>query len=407
MIGGIFIFKKFDIDKKYLKIAVYVFTVIAFSIILEKVLSHASYLMQSTASVFVTIKKLISPFIYGFFIAYLISPIVSFFEQNIFGTIKIKSRTKRVFSILLTYIIAIGCLVWLLTYFIPEIIATLSNFFILLPDNIADFEVTVTKFFNENNFIKINSEDVVGFFNTLFAPIIGNTQDISIMLQKILNSTVIAASTLLNAIMGIFIGFYMLSDKEHFRDETKKILYTFFDEKKTDYFLYNTNRVHTIFQSFIIGKTIDSTIIGLICFVGMYLIRVPYATIISLIIGITNMIPYFGPFIGAVPAILMTLLIEPSKAIWVAIFILALQQFDGILLGPKILGNSTGVSPIWIILAIIVGGAVMGPLGMFLGVPVFASFKLFFTEYIDKNYTEKYFYNHSSSKESTNKEKHK
>lgn len=407
MIGGIFIFKKFDIDKKYLKIAVYVFTVIAFSIILEKVLSHASYLMQSTASVFVTIKKLISPFIYGFFIAYLISPIVSFFEQNIFGTIKIKSRTKRVFSILLTYIIAIGCLVWLLTYFIPEIIATLSNFFILLPDNIADFEVTVTKFFNENNFIKINSEDVVGFFNTLFAPIIGNTQDISIMLQKILNSTVIAASTLLNAIMGIFIGFYMLSDKEHFRDETKKILYTFFDEKKTDYFLYNTNRVHTIFQSFIIGKTIDSTIIGLICFVGMYLIRVPYATIISLIIGITNMIPYFGPFIGAVPAILMTLLIEPSKAIWVAIFILALQQFDGILLGPKILGNSTGVSPIWIILAIIVGGAVMGPLGMFLGVPVFASFKLFFTEYIDKNYTEKYFYNHSSSKESSNKEKHK
>lgn len=311
------------------------------------------------------------------------------------------------FSILLTYIIAIGCLVWLLTYFIPEIIATLSNFFILLPNNIADFEVTVTKFFNENNFIKINSEDVVGFFNTLFAPILGNTQDISIMLQKILNSTVIAASTLLNAIMGIFIGFYMLSDKEHFRDETKKILYTFFDEKKTDYFLYNTNRVHTIFQSFIIGKTIDSTIIGLICFVGMYLIRVPYATIISLIIGITNMIPYFGPFIGAVPAILMTLLIEPSKAIWVAIFVLALQQFDGIILGPKILGNSTGVSPIWIILAIIVGGAVMGPLGMFLGVPVFASFKLFFTEYIDKNYTEKYFYNHASSKELSNKEKHK
>lgn len=361
--------------------------------------------MLSVGSIFVTIKKLISPFIYGFFIAYLISPIVSFFEQRIFVTNKIKLHVRRVSSILLTYIIAIGCIVWLLTYFIPEIIVTLSNFFILLPDNIADFEITVTKFFNENNFININSEDVISFFNTLFDPILGNTKDISIMLQKILNSTVIAASTVLNAIMGIFIGFYMLSDKEHFRDETKKILYTFFDEKKTDYFLYNTNRVHKIFQSFIVGKTIDSTIIGLICFVGMYLIKVPYAIIISLIIGITNMIPYFGPFIGAVPAVLMTLLIEPSKAIWVAIFILALQQFDGIILGPKILGNSTGVSPIWIILAIIIGGAVMGPFGMFLGVPVFASFKLFFSEYIDKNYAKKYFYNHPSEKKPSGKEK--
>lgn len=101
------------------------------------------------------------------------------------------------------------------------------------------------------------------------------------------------------------------------------------------------------------------------------------------------MIPYFGPFIGAVPAILMTLLIEPSKAIWVALFILALQQFDGIILGPKILGDSTGLSPLWIIFSIIVGGALFGPVGMFLGVPIFASVKLFFTEYIEERYNRK------------------
>lgn len=381
------------------------------SIILDKTLSNAGYIVSSARSIFSTIKKLSSPFIYGFFIAYLICPIVTFLEKICFihiPLLKNKVRVKRTIAILITYIVAIGCIVWLTTYFLPEITTTLSN--VLLPQNILAFEDTLVEFINNNNFIGINSEDASKLLNNLFSPLLVNSTNIPVMLQKILDSTVIAASTLLNAIMGIFIGFYMLFDKEAFGSEFKKILYTFFDETKTDRFLNNVKRVHTIFQSFIVGKTIDSVIIGIICFAGMNLMnlmKMPYITIISLIVGLTNMIPYFGPFIGAVPAVLITLLIEPGKAIWVALFILALQQFDGIILGPKILGNSTGVSPMWIILAIIVGGALMGPLGMFLGVPVFASFKMFFSEYVEERYSKKYFFHDTNATESNTQNKEK
>ena len=138
------------------------------------------------------------------------------------------------------------------------------------------------------------------------------------------------------------------------------------------------------------GKAIDSLIIGILAFIGLTFMQAPFPLILSLILGVTNMIPYFGPFIGAIPAICITLLIDPVLAIWVGIFILILQQFDGNFLGPKILSNSLDLSPLWIILAVLVGGGVMGPLGMFIGVPIFATIKTFGGEYINRSYEKKY-----------------
>lgn len=120
------------------------------------------------------------------------------------------------------------------------------------------------------------------------------------------------------------------------------------------------------------------------------MLNAPFALVLSLIIGVTNMIPYFGPFIGAIPAAVITFLVSPLTALWVILFILALQQFDGNFLGPKILGDSLDVSPIWIILAVVLGGAFMGPLGMFIGVPILATIKMFFSEFINRKYEEKY-----------------
>ena len=193
-----------------------------------------------------------------------------------------------------------------------------------------------------------------------------------------------------NLIMGIFIAFYMLFDKEKFLHELRKLTYTLTSETRARRILYNGRRIHNIFQSFIVGKALDSLIIGILAFIGLNLIGAPLALVLSIIIGVTNMIPYFGPFLGGIPSVIITLLINPLDGVWVGLFILALQQFDGNFLGPKILGNSLDVSPLWIILAVIVGGALLGPLGMFIGVPIFATIKLFWSEYIDRRYRKKY-----------------
>lgn len=387
----VFIFKKIRFDQKYVKIALYSFAVLGCAILLEKVLDNFGFLGQTSLLFFHGIKRLFSPFLFGFGIAYLINPCVAYFEKNLFCLIpgiKNTKRFSRCISILLTYVIVLGGITWILIYFIPEITSTFTSFVSQLPKYTASLETTINHYFSRIDFI--DGKDVNLLLERLFRPLLNKTQNIPLMLQTIIGQTVIAASTVLNLLMGIFIAFYMLMDKEQFSYQFKKNCYSFFSQEKTTTFLEKSNKVHTIFQKFIIGKTLDSFIIGILCFIGMSLIDAPYIIIISLIIGITNMIPYFGPFIGAIPAILITLLIAPGKAIWVALFILALQQFDGIVLGPKILGDSTGMSPLWIILSIVVGGAILGPLGMFIGVPIFASIKLFFQQNMDKRFEEKY-----------------
>jgi len=385
------IFKKTKIDKNYFKIAAYSFAVLAAAILLEQILDNFGLLSQTSILFFRGFRRLISPFLFGFGIAYLINPCVTFFEKKLFGHLHSQGKTKaicRCLSILLTYLIILGSITWLLIYFIPEMTSTFTAFVSQLPEYTSGLETTVTTFFSRIDFI--DGKDVNLLLERLFKPFLDKTQNIPLMLETIINQTVIAASTLFNLLMGIFIAFYMLMDKERFSYVLKRNCYSVFSQDKTTEFFRKTKQVHVIFQSFILGKTLDSFIIGVLCFIGMSLINAPYIIIISLIIGITNMIPYFGPFIGAIPAILITLLIDPGKAIWVGLFILALQQFDGIVLGPKILGDSTGMSPIWIILSIIIGGAVLGPLGMFIGVPIFASIKLFFQESMDKRFQEKY-----------------
>lgn len=404
----IIIKKKFEFDQKYLKIAVYVLAVILISILFEKILSNSALISVQATNLFQTTKKLVAPFLYGLSIAYLFNPIVRTVEKSIFFNIKPLQKKKnlcRNLSILLTYILVIGCFTWLLAVFIPSIITSITNLFYSLPDaeDLASLESDFNNFLIENN-LQLSSS-VWKDLEVAFEPLINITKEIPLMIQRmlqtLLSSTLTAASTAINLILGLVISFYVLSGKERFAKEIKKIIYAFFDEKNSIRFFYNLKRVNMQFESFIIGKTLDSFIIGLLCFFGMSLIGVDFILIISVIIGITNMIPYFGPFIGAIPSIFIVLLTQPSKAIWVALFILALQQFDGIILGPKILGNSTGMNPLWIIFSIIIGGALAGPLGMFIGVPICASIKMFFNESVEKRYNKKFYFDLPEGQTST------
>ncbi len=316
--------------------------------------------------------SLISPFIWAVCIAYLLNPIMIYFEKRF--------NMRRSFSILLIYFLLISIINFTITILSPKIIDSIND----LSKELPGYMNTAQQWINENiikskllqysnPFLKENLKEIInevlGFLNITSTNLV--TQAINI------------TSNLFNAILGVIISIYLLKDKENLIYNIKRLLYAVLGKFKSDKVTAFFKIVNKIFSQYIIGKSIDSLIIGIICFVGLLMLKVPYALLISIIICVSNMIPYFGPFIGAVPAILITLINNPIQAIWVAVFILLLQQFDGLYLGPKILGDKVGLNPLWIIVAVILGGGLFGIKGMFLGVPVMAITKIQLEKYIN------------------------
>ena len=173
-------------------------------------------------------------------------------------------------------------------------------------------------------------------------------------------------------VIAIIVSVYLVADSRPLKRNAKRLLYAIIPLKAAEELVIIVRESVRIFTNFVVGKAIDSLIIGILCSILMSMLQLPYVILLSVIVGVTNMIPYFGPFIGAIPGVVLYLLINPMQSLIFAIMIFLLQQFDGLVLGPKILGDSTGLKPVWIIIAITVGGAMQGVVGMFLGVPVLA-----------------------------------
>ena len=175
-----------------------------------------------------------------------------------------------------------------------------------------------------------------------------------------------------NLFIGVMVSLYLLGAKENFSAISCRLCYTLLSEDRASWFIRGVKATDRIFSGFVRGKLLDSLIIGILCFFFSSLFKFPYAPLVSVVVGVTNIIPFFGPFLGAIPSAFLILLDSPIKCLYFIVFILALQQFDGNILGPKILGDSTGISGFWVIVAILVGGGLWGVAGMFLGVPIFA-----------------------------------
>ena len=391
--------RKFDLfrrnrnehDKLLGKISLYILAVAAILILFEKVIGHLPSISASLSTGFIFLKGLISPFLMGFAIAYVMNPFMKFFEKYFikwFSFFDKYRKVTRVISILLLYTLIIGGTVWIVIYLLPEIRDSIITFATNITVYSEAMNERIRNIFDQIPYI--DSAEVNRVMDRILEPIKHLSASAPEILETLAANVYIFGRFTLNFIMAIFIAFYMLFDKERFAKKIEKAAYAFSTEEKAARFLYNAERIHHIFNDFIVGKAMDSLIIGILALIGMNIIQAPYPLILALIIGVTNMIPYFGPFIGAIPSILITLLIDPPLAIAVSIFILILQQFDGNILGPKVLGDSVDLSPLWIILAVMIGGAVMGPLGMFIGVPIFATIKVFGGEYIDRIYWKKY-----------------
>lgn len=326
------------------------------------------------------------PFILGFAIAFLLMPVMRVIEEKLLGKVNLPFSIKRKISALASVVFMFVIIYILLLLVVPQIISSVIS----LANQLHDY-IALTSDFVEDMMMQYNLDStyLTGFLDTSEDLLQGAITLIINYLPQVIDNSVRAFSFIINIFVSIIVAIYILLGKEKFAHQFKKVLYALLNVKAVERILSILSLTGDMFNNFIVGKAIDSFIIGILCFIGMSLLKMDYSVLISCIIGITNIVPFFGPFIGAIPSVFILFIVDPIQAIWFLIFILLLQQFDGNILGPLILGNSTGLPGFWTMFAIVVGGGLFGITGMFFGVPMFAVIYTLIKEWIDARLKEK------------------
>lgn len=339
--------------------------------------------ISSVVKVLDTVFKVLAPIMYGLVIAYLLNFPFKFIKDRIFKNMGKKhewlKKVKTPLALILTYIFVFGIVAFLVGTLIPEISSSVTTLIDNIPiyertlktaaDNVVDFVRNLTGYnlyemaSFSNVVALITGKDTTEFFKNLATNYIPTAF-----------STVLGIGTgLYNWGLGIIISIYLLSSKDKLIRQVKIVLVAYTPEK----FHKRLFKIGEVFNNkcgkFIVGKIIDSSIIGVMCFIGLSIFKFHYPLLISVVIGVFNLIPFFGPIIGAVPTTFLLLIINPMEALGFLVFLIVLQQFDGNILGPKILGETVGISGFWIMISVIVGGGLFGVPGMLLGVPIFAA----------------------------------
>lgn len=367
---------KFKPNQDHTSIAIYAFLVIIAAILFYQAINHIPVLFNAGKAVLGFIK----PIVFGFVIAFLLNPMMRIYEKRLTAK-RLKPTQKRALSILMTYITMVFILGLFFRLVIPQIALSVESLVGMIPK----YAELLNGFYNDivttmqNLHISSDAELMAfleGFrestLNTLNAFFSALPNYVADFIPRAFSAGARFTGGLIDILLGLIISIYFLADREKLFAQIKKIVNALFTPN-TCRILYDvTQDANRVFSGFIIGKIIDSAIIGILCFILMSILNIPYAVLISVIVGVTNVIPYFGPFFGAIPSALILLIIDPMKMLIFLIMILVLQQFDGNILGPKILGDTTGLSPLWVIFSIMLFSGIFGLLGMFIGVPLFA-----------------------------------
>lgn len=332
------------------------------------------------------ILDILTPIIYGFAIAYLLNPMtmkIDEFFYNIFkDNLKWKKgiskftpeKVSRGIGITVSIVVLLSIVFLLISLIIPELVDSIENLIVTLPSQLATLEVTIETLRISNSeifeLIEYVYDEVVIYMETwvqteLMSQVNGWMSNITV-------GAIAFVGWIFDFIMGVIIAAYLLLSKEKFVNQSKKIMYSLLPVRKANITLHILKKSNDIFGGFIIGKILDSILMGLITFVAMMIMNMPYGLLLSVIVGVTNVVPYFGPFIGAIPCAILVLLQSPMQGLYFIIYIIILQQIDGNIIGPKILGDSTGLSAFWVIFSILLGSGLFGFIGMVIGVPTFA-----------------------------------
>lgn len=328
--------------------------------------------------------KICSPLIYGACLAYALNPLMKFYEEKVFRPRRKKSKlsrsVRRGLSVSASVLSVIAFLILFIAMIVPQLRISLRDLIDKLPEYVASLEDLAKSLAQSNETMGGLVNSAISYVDDLMESSYELLQEYLPVLGDVLQSI---ASLLLDIILGFVFAVYFLCAKEYIIAQTKKAMMALFSEKnykKITYFLSLTD--HT-FGKYFVAAILDSILVGFICFVLVQLAGMPYAPLIGVVIAITNIIPIFGPFIGAVPCAIILFVCKPSYAIIFAIMILVVQQIDGNIIVPRIHGASTGLAPVWIIISITVMSGLFGFIGMFIGVPCFSVIYMMIKKYVD------------------------
>ena len=392
-------------DKNYIKISVYVLAVLVLAIAFEKFAGNVGNVFASVSGIFKFLLNMLSPVLYGLLVAYFLNASVRFFDR-IYGKInRLKERQplKRLISVATVYIIMIGLLTWIIIYLIPEVLASVNNLIRYIQTFLYSSDTPATKLFTDRSITEVleginetfgTELTVSGVINMVLEPVLQFVSSLPTLLTRLVSGTFNIASGLISIVLGLVIAFYMLCEKDNYADKSIRLCFALFRGSTAERIIRTARNSSNVLESFMVGKLIDSVIVGILFFIAGKIAGVQYVLLLSIVVAVTNMIPYFGPFIGAVPVVLITLINSlpdnPWMPVIVIIIVFVLQQIDGMIIGPKILGISTGLKPLDVIIAIIIGGKLFGVAGMFFGVPAYAVLKTAFKSMIDKKFKERH-----------------
>ncbi len=355
------------------------FLVVAAALIVYFAILHISDFYSGFMAVLAALRSVI----YGCVIAYLLNPLMKMIERHLHPFLDKRMKkpsaaktVSRVSSMLLAFIIVIGVIVALINLAVPEVYRSIVGLMQTVPGQMENFIRQLNDMLTGESTISAYLKNLLAESGDLLQNFVTNDllPNAEVFFSALASGVIDFGSELLNFVVGILISIYLLMGKETYSAQCKKSIYAIFRPDHANLILHIVDRSNRIFSGFITGKIVDSLIMGCICFVCVTILRMPYSVLISVIIGVTNIIPFFGPIIGAVPCALLLLLNNPIQALYFVILIVVLQQVDGNIIGPRILGNATGLPGFWVIVAIMLGGGLFGFLGMILGCPTFAVF---------------------------------
>lgn len=360
--------------KRYFYMMMAGFGAISMSIILFFIL----FKMQGIGEALDNLSQILSPFIYGGVVAYLLRPMCNFYEQKLETYLPKKMKKLSDSLAILGSFITLGFIVWaLIAMIVPQTYESIVTLWNAVPGRVQQFlDWATVKFGEDERFAPI-----FDYFNSSYETIyteieswVKNTliPQATILVTGVGTGVYKLFRTLYNLLIGLIVAVYVLSSRKRFARQGVLIIRSTMSEKWADMVLNEIELVDKMFGGFIDAKILDSAIIGVLCYIGCSILRIPNTLLVSVFVGFTNVIPFFGPLIGAVPSTLLILIVDPIKAVWFVIFVLVLQQLDGNVIGPRIMGNRIGISGFWVMFAIILFGGMWGLVGMVVGVPLFA-----------------------------------
>lgn len=371
-----------------------VFLVIAASLLFYFALLRLTNLSDAVSKVLDVLK----PVLYGCVIAYLLNPIVKKVDKYLVPLLKKRitkpgkaEKISRGIGVFLALSFLVLLVISLCDLLIPELYASIRRLIFTLPRQINSLIDQLSEVKIDDSSLGVMVKSALKEASDMLQEWLRT--DLLDKINEIMSNLTVGIINvlggLLDIVVGLIISVYLLFSKELFGRQSKKCVYAVFSPQYANMILHLGTKSNEIFGGFIIGKIIDSAIIGVLCFIGLSIMDMPYTVLVSVIVGVTNVIPFFGPYIGAIPSAVLIMLTDPVKGVYFLIFILILQQFDGNILGPKILGNSTGLSAFWVIVAILLGGGLFGVPGMILGVPTFAVLYYFVQMYMNHRLEKK------------------